>query len=79
MANCKPLKSPCDRGIGKEPDNFPSVTDPRLYREMVGSLMYAMTATRPDLSYIVTIKPFTENGKVYSGICKVPLIALQYS
>ena len=27
---------------------------PKLYREIVGSLIYAMTATRPDLSYVVT-------------------------
>ena len=29
-------------------------TDPKLYREIVGGLIYAMTCTRPDLSFVVT-------------------------
>ena len=54
LENCKPRKSPCDEGLDKEPDNSPPLSDPKLYREIVGSLIYAMTATRPDLSYVVT-------------------------
>ena len=30
------------------------LADPSLYREIVGSLIYVMTGTRPDLCYIVT-------------------------
>ena len=41
-------------GLDKEPDNSPPLSDPKLYREIVGSLIYAITATRPDLSYVVT-------------------------
>ncbi len=67
MENCKPRKSPCDEGLDKEPDNSSILDDPRLYREIVGSLIYAMTATRPDISYVVTklsqnmSNPTTEN------------------
>ena len=53
--DCKPKSVPCDLSttnissmISKE------LTDVRLYREIIGSLIYIMTGTRPDLCYIVT-------------------------
>jgi len=53
MANCKPRPTPCELKL-----NFSSDTSADCsvkYREIVGSLIYAMTCTRPDLSWIVTV------------------------
>ena len=35
-------------------DDSKESTDPKLYRAKVGSLIYVMTGTRPDLCYVVT-------------------------
>ena len=53
MADCKPRSTPCE--MGKVSVDESELADARLYRELVGSLIYLMTATRPDLSYVVTI------------------------
>lgn len=55
MGDCKPRKTPCDLSSNSNnfTDNSP-LENPTLYRELVGSLIYAMTGTRPDLCYIVT-------------------------
>ena len=46
---------PCDPSINGITDCEPNILDnPRLYREIVGSLIYIMTATRPDLCFVVT-------------------------
>ena len=56
MEMCKPRTTPCDMKL----DCFDNDVDEdeekgeRKYREIVGSLVYAMTCTRPDLSWIVT-------------------------
>ena len=56
MSDCKPRSTPCEIKLdayeaisGKEEEN-----DIRKYREIVGSLVYAMTCTRPDLAWVVT-------------------------
>ena len=54
MHNCKPKLTPCDPNINKICSEPAEPTDATLYREIVGSLIYAMTATRPDLCYVVT-------------------------
>ena len=55
MSDCKPKPTPCALGIEKECDVKPKeLSDPRLYRAIVGSLIYVMTGTRPDLCYVVT-------------------------
>ncbi|XP_046851103.1 secreted RxLR effector protein 161-like [Xenia sp. Carnegie-2017] len=55
MSDCKPKPTPCVLGIenvlSKE---SPELNDPKLYRAMIGSLIYVMTGTRPDLCYVVT-------------------------
>ena len=51
MANCKGVKIPCDKFIIDEESSKISCTE---YRSAVGSLIYAMVCTRPDLSWIVT-------------------------
>ena len=51
MDNCKPRSTPCEIGINKISEDESEPADVRLYGEMVGSLVYIMTSTRPDLSY----------------------------
>ena len=55
MSECKPKAIPCELGVTKgstvNESNFENVG---LYREIVGSLIYLMTCTRPDLCYVVT-------------------------
>ena len=56
--DCKPRSTPCEN----KPSSYcteeeTATTDESMitkYRQMVGSLIYAMTCTRPDLSYCVT-------------------------
>lgn len=55
MSDCKPKSTPCAFGVEKECDvSSRELGDPRLYRAVVGSLIYVMTGTRPDLCYVVT-------------------------
>ena len=51
MSNCKPRSTPAEQKLefdGETP------VDPRRYREAVGSLVYAMICTRPDICWVVT-------------------------
>ena len=52
MDNCKPRSTPCE----SKSSTLLSVryNDVAKYREMVGTLIYAMCGTRPDISYAVT-------------------------
>ena len=57
MADCKPRSTPCE--IKLEPyeptsNEYPFEHNTRKYREIIGSLVYAMTCTRPDLAWIIT-------------------------
>ncbi len=55
MAESKPKVTPTVLGLDKFVDmESPELKDPTLYRAIVGSLIYVMTGTRPDLCYIVT-------------------------
>jgi hypothetical protein len=57
MTDCNPKSIPCDINVNKNnTDSIDSkdLVDPKLYREIVGSLIYVMTSTRPDLCYVVT-------------------------
>ena len=55
MKDCKPKSTPCDLSVSKVMDSqSEKLHDVKLYREMVGSLIYVMTCTRPDLCYIIT-------------------------
>ena len=53
MQDCKPRKTPCDPNLHfSESDD--TIVDVTLYRELIGSLIYAMTCTRPDICWIVS-------------------------
>ena len=55
MTECKPKVTPMVSGLEKIADTeSPELTDPILYRAIVGSLIYIMSGTRPDLSNVVT-------------------------
>ena len=53
MDSCKPRGTPCEMKLDSHSESTEGV-DITKYREMVGSLVYAMVCTRPDLSFVVT-------------------------
>ena len=55
MESCNPRSTPCELKPSAyyDPDDHEVIDEPG-YRAAVGSLVYAMTCTRPDLSWIVT-------------------------
>ena len=55
MSQSNPKLLPCAPNENKfNNESSKLLDDPRLYREIVGSVIYAMSCTRPDLSFIVT-------------------------
>ena len=66
MENCKPRSTVCEAKLNFPIDDY-DIEDVVRYREIIGSLVYAATCTRPDLSWIVTklsqylTKPGTEH------------------
>ncbi|XP_057850758.1 uncharacterized mitochondrial protein AtMg00810-like [Cryptomeria japonica] len=63
MLNCKPSPTPVVIGLKLNKDDGSSLVDPRLFKRLVGSLMY-LTATRPDIMYGVSlISRFMESPK----------------
>ena len=55
MGGCKHRATPSELGVNKIiTENSDDLADKKLYQEIVGSLIYVMTSTRPDLSFIVT-------------------------
>ncbi|CAL4082175.1 unnamed protein product, partial [Meganyctiphanes norvegica] len=56
MNDVKPRSLPCDPSIYdllREPSEL--LDNPTIYRELIGSLIYLMTGTRPDLAFTVTL------------------------
>lgn len=53
MSDCKPRSTPSELKLETDYSNE-NLTDARKYREAVGSLIYAMTCTRPDICWVVT-------------------------
>ena len=73
MSDCSPKAIPCTPGINKELSHDSKVlTDVKLYRGMVGSLIYVMTATRPDLCYVVTLlsQHMAKPTQAHLNLCK---------
>ena len=54
MSDCIPKPVPCDININNVSQCDSDMVDPKLYREMVGKLIYLMTNTRPDITFAVT-------------------------
>ncbi|CAI7783060.1 unnamed protein product [Closterium sp. NIES-54] len=54
MAQAKPVSTPLPFGHQLAPPTSPSASS-RPYAELVGSLMYAMMCTRPDLAYPISV------------------------
>ena len=52
LSDAKPRATPCETGAFTVVNS--ADVDNHNYREMVGSIIYAMTCTRPDLSWVVT-------------------------
>ena len=56
MTECKPVATPLDPSIQlKSADKDTSPVDQTLFRQMIGSLMYLMIGTRPDIAAAVSI------------------------
>ena len=55
---CKPRTTPCEANPNSyhtgDESVAPNESEIKIYRQMVGSLVYAMTCTCPDLSYCIT-------------------------
>ena len=55
MEECNPRTTPCESRLDKYGSSVNnSAEDVRTYRGIVGSLIYAMTCSRPDLAFVVT-------------------------
>ncbi len=67
MSECKPRYTPCEPKLETKESDKNEIVNPKEYREIVGSLIYVMTRTRPDISWIVSklsqtlAKPKAEN------------------
>ena len=56
MSDCRPVSTPLDSGTKLLKVNPQDQTsDTTLYQSIIGSLMYACIATRPDLAHAVTL------------------------
>ena len=56
VADCKLKPISCVSGVENESENVdsPLLDDPKLYRAILGSLIFVMTGARPDICYAVT-------------------------
>ncbi len=56
MTECKPVATPLDSSVQlKSADKDASPVDQTIFRQMIGSLMYLMIRTRPDIAAAVSI------------------------
>ncbi|CAN1802208.1 Retrovirus-related Pol polyprotein from transposon RE2 [Linum perenne] len=54
MVDCKPCQTPMEINLKLGKDQGDPISDPTLYRRLVGSLIY-LSSTRPDLAYAVQV------------------------
>ena len=55
MENCKPKNTPSEMDVNKQNNEPLDESQHKIYRQIVGGLIYIMCSTRPDLAFIVTI------------------------
>ena len=61
MENCKPVSTPMTVGLKLSKDDGAAQADGRIYRSLIGSLLY-LTATRPDIVFTVNyLSRFMQN------------------
>ena len=85
MQDCTPRTLPCPSDVYKQLKN-PSqpVKDATFYREIVGSLIYLMYCTRPDLAFVVNIlsqhmsSPFNSHMNIAMGVLRYLKYTLHY-
>ena len=53
LSDCKPRMMPCEQKLDFINSNSNGLVNPKRYCEVIASLIYLMTCTRLDLSYIV--------------------------
>ncbi|KAF2349911.1 Reverse transcriptase RNA-dependent DNA polymerase [Trinorchestia longiramus] len=77
MSDCNPKSIPCDPSANKldVSSDSKNLCDPKLFREIVGSLIYLMTCTRPDICYVVTLlsQHLTRPTNAHLNLCKFVL------
>ena len=60
MSDCRPVSTPMDPGLKLSPTDIPTKPEDKReaskfpYRDIIGSCMYLMTCTRPDIAYAVS-------------------------
>ena len=65
MENCKPISTPVEKGLKLSKGDCPRDDQNKLeapYAQAIGSLMYAMLCTRPDISYALGIVSRYQNN-----------------
>ena len=55
MEECKPKNTPSEMDVNKQNNEPLDESQHKIYRQIVGGLIYIMCCTRPDLAFIVTI------------------------
>ena len=73
MMESHPKTLPCDQSIIKIHDaNSEIFDDNRLYRSMIGSMVYLASCTRPDISYVITklSEKLEKPTKAHFNACK---------
>lgn len=61
MFGSQPSSFPMEQNLRLRPDDGTPLTDPSLYRRLIGHLLY-LTVTRPDIQYAInTLSQFVQN------------------